>query len=135
MVNPVTAKPGRFLKRPICTSNNQGKDKHININKFAGLSRDWAGGKILFMCFFRVIPYGGEKTHKQNSPKIPAQSRENIVYVFFSLCVFFRCPNTTTGKSHQWTNTSVGGDFRQTFRTIGPYEFPQEKIWTNDWSI
>ena len=43
----------------------QGEEKqHININKFAGLSRDWAGGKILFMFFFHVIPYWGEKTHK-----------------------------------------------------------------------
>ena len=39
------------------------------------------------------------------------------------------------GKSHPWTNTSVGGNFRRTFRTIGPYEFPREKVWTNDWSI
>ena len=39
-----------------------------------------------------------------------------------------------TGKSHPWTNTSAGGNFR-TFRTIGPYEFPQEKVGTNDWSI
>ena len=29
----------------------QGKKKHININKFAGLSRVWVGGKILFICF------------------------------------------------------------------------------------
>ena len=29
-----------------------GKEKHININKFAGLSRDWVGAKILFICFF-----------------------------------------------------------------------------------
>ena len=45
----------------------------------------------------------------------------------------FPCPSS--GKSHPWTNTSVGGNFRRTFRTIGPYEFPQEKVWTNDWSI
>ena len=25
--------------------------KHMNINKFAGLSRDWVGAKKLFMCF------------------------------------------------------------------------------------
>ena len=31
---------------------DQGKIEHININKFAGLSRDWVGAKILFMCFF-----------------------------------------------------------------------------------
>ena len=40
-----------------------------------------------------------------------------------------------SGKNHPWTNASVGGNFRKTFRTIGPYEFPQEKVWTNDWSI
>ena len=39
------------------------------------------------------------------------------------------------GKSHPWTNTSVGGNFGRTFGTIGPYEFPQEKVWTNDWSM
>ena len=50
---------------------NQGKKKHININKFAGLSWVWVGGKILLMCFFWVIPYGGEKTHKHNPPKNP----------------------------------------------------------------
>ena len=38
------------------------------------------------------------------------------------------CP---TGKSHPWTNTSVGGNFRRTFRTIGPYEFPPKFVWTN----
>ena len=38
------------------------------------------------------------------------------------------------GKSHPWTNTSVRGNFRKTFRTIGPYKFPQENVWTNDWS-
>ena len=30
----------------------QGRKTHTNINKFAGLSRDWVGAKILFMCFF-----------------------------------------------------------------------------------
>ena len=66
----------------------QKKRKHININKFAGLSRDWAGGRILFMCFFRVTPYGDEKHINKIPPKIPGQSRENFVYVFF-LYVFF----------------------------------------------
>ena len=63
-----------------------GKEKHININKYAGLFRDWVGAKNLFMCFFRVIPYGGEKAHKQNAKKT-GQSREHFAYVFFSLCV------------------------------------------------
>ena len=48
--------------RQVCKGPEiQGKKKHININKFAGLSRDWVGAKNLFMCFFRAIPYGGEK--------------------------------------------------------------------------
>ena len=45
------------------------------------------------------------------------------------------CHHHETGKSHPWTNTSAGGNFRRTFRTIGPYGFPQENVWTNDWSI
>ena len=68
---------------------SQGKKKHININKFAGLSRDWVGAKILFMCFFRVIPYGGEKTHKQNSPQNPGTIPWKFCLRVFSLCVFF----------------------------------------------
>ena len=57
------------------------------MNKFAGLSRDWVGAKILFMCFFGVIPYGGEKHINKVPPKIPGQSREHFLYVFFSLRV------------------------------------------------
>ena len=125
----------------------QGKKKHININKFAGLSRDWVGAQNLFMwrrfirgpwpyvpegfleeilvmvivfsfprtnfqrtmticarrfswgnlghghrlflshyVFFRVIPYGGEKTHKQNPGTIPWKF---CLRVFFFMCFFF----------------------------------------------
>ena len=42
--------------------------KNTKINKFAGLSQNRVGVKKLFMShyvfFFRVIPYGGEETHK-----------------------------------------------------------------------
>ena len=41
----------------------------------------------------------------------------------------------TPSKSHPWSNASVERNFRRTFRTIGPYKFPQEQVWTNDWSI
>ena len=35
------------------TDRHPGKEKkHINTNRFAGLSRDWVGCKILFRCFF-----------------------------------------------------------------------------------
>ena len=47
-----------------------------------------------FMCFFRVIPYGGEKHINKIPPKIPGQSRENFVYVFF-LYVFFSLPKNS----------------------------------------
>ena len=40
----------------------QGKKKHININKFAGLSRDWVGAKILFMCVFGSFPMREKNT-------------------------------------------------------------------------
>ena len=77
--------------------SKSGKEKHININKFAGLSRDWVGPKNLFMCFFLVIPHGGEKHINKIPPKIPGQSREKFIYVFFSLCVFF-APNQNGRK-------------------------------------
>ena len=71
----------------------QGKKKHMNINKFAGLSRDWVGAKNLFMCLFSGHSLWGKNTHTNKVPqKIPGQSREIFVYVFFSLCVFF-APN------------------------------------------
>ena len=65
--------------------------KHRNINKVAGLSRDWVGAKNLFMCFlFRSFLMGEKKHINKIPPKIPGQSRENFVtcfyfYVFFSL--------------------------------------------------
>ena len=61
-----------------------GKRKHININSFRGIVSGLVGGKMLFICFSGVIPFEGEKAHRQNPPKIPAQSRE-----FFCLCMFF----------------------------------------------
>ena len=79
--------PLRVLKSKFV---NQGKKKHININKFAGLSRDWVGAENLFLCFFFGSFLMGEKKHiNKIPPKIPGQSREIFVYVFFSLCVFF----------------------------------------------
>ena len=41
--------------------NVSGKEKHININKFAGLSRDWVGAENLFMCFFSGHSLWGRK--------------------------------------------------------------------------
>ena len=66
----------------------QGKKKHININKLAGLSRDWVGAKILFMCFLGHSLWGRKNHINKFPPKIPGQSREIFIYMFF-LYVFF----------------------------------------------
>ena len=71
-----------------CVSSS-GKREHINMNKFAGLSRDCVGAKILFMCFFRGSFLWREKHINKVSPQMPGQSREMFVYVFLSLCAFF----------------------------------------------
>ena len=87
-----------------------GKEKHININKFAGLSRDWVGAKKLFMCFFGSFLMG-EKKHINKIPqKIPGQSRENVVYVFLSLCVFFApyIQADTPGVCNEMMESCVG---------------------------
>ena len=56
------------------------------MNKFAGLSRDWVGGKILFI-------EGEEYIGKIPPPQILAQSRENFLCVFLSSFVFVAFPN------------------------------------------
>ena len=40
---------------------NQGKKKHININKFAGLSRDWVGANKFVYVFFSGHSLWGRK--------------------------------------------------------------------------
>ena len=87
----------------------EGKKKHINISKFARLSRDWVGGKNLFMCFLRVIPYGGRKLINKIPPKIPGQSREHFVYVFF-LYLFFSLPNCNRYRPKGVLGKGVGNN-------------------------
>ena len=73
------------------------RERKKHINKFAGLSRDWVGANNLFMCFSFGPFLMGEKKHiNKIPPKIPGQARDNFVYVFFSLCVFFRSPPKPT---------------------------------------
>ena len=86
--------------------HGSGKAKHININKFAGLSRDWVGADKLFMFFFPGHSLWGRETHKQNSPKILGQSRDNYVYLFFSLCVF-SLPNGGVVKRGGWKTSRM----------------------------
>ena len=58
------------------------------INKFAGLSRDWLGGKFLFTCCFRVIPYGAEKHINKILPKSQKSPMQILFMRFFLVCCF-----------------------------------------------
>ena len=83
----------RLAKKPFCP-DGQGKTQHTNkqphYNKFAGLSRDWVGGKKYAYVSFGVNFLCGEaKEHKNKiNPKIPGQSPQHFVYVFFSSVLF-----------------------------------------------
>ena len=67
---------------------SQGKKIHININKFAGLSRDWVGAKILFMCFLGSFLMG-EKKHINKVP--PPPNPGTIPWEFCLRVSFFMC--------------------------------------------
>ena len=65
-------------------------------------------------------------SHPHLTPsEILSELPTHVVHYWRDVFVMTCC---LAGKSHPWTNTSVGGNFRRTFRTIGPYEFPQEKV-------
>ena len=66
------------------------RKKHININKLAGLSRDWVGAKNLFMCFvfFGSFPMA-EKDTQEKFSKNPGTIPCKFVYVFFFFMCFF----------------------------------------------
>ena len=70
--------------------SSQGKEKTHKHKQICGIVPGLGGAKNLFMCFFFGSFLMGEKKHiNKIPPKIPGQSRENFVYVFCSLCVFF----------------------------------------------
>ena len=60
---------------------------------------NWVGAKNLFMCFYRVIPFGGEKHINKSPPKIPGPSRENFDK-FLSLCL--RACGPATEPKNPW---------------------------------
>ena len=65
------------------------------------------------MCFFLPHKECPEKTHKQifGTHPVPGQSRENFVYVFFSLC-FFSLPSK--GRAGLQEKTKLhGGEFAE----------------------
>ena len=61
------------------------REKHISINKFGGLSRDWVGDKNLLMCVFWSFLVGEKHMNKSIPWKSWYNPNENYVYV----CVFF----------------------------------------------
>ena len=64
----------------------QGKRKTHKHKQICGIVPGLGGRQNLVYVFFLFGPFlMGEKTHKQNPPKIQGQSRENIVYV---LCLY-----------------------------------------------
>ena len=77
-----------------------GKETHINISKFGGLSQDWVDGKHCLCVSGSFLKLWGEK-HKQN----PQKSRDNPVnifaYIFLFSSVFFR--------SHKWFSCFPSG--------------------------
>ena len=97
-------------KRSHHVMDAQGKKKHININKCAGLSRDWVGGKIMFVCFLRSFLVGENKQHiNKIHPKIPGQSREMFVNVYVCFLFFApRCFLLTQGPASLMNNFSNG---------------------------
>ena len=66
----------------------RGKKKHINIDKFGGLSRrDWVGAEIQFMCFLGVHSLWGRKnTNRTSPPKFGTIPRIFCFCVFICFC-------------------------------------------------
>ena len=95
------------------SSRKKKTHKHKQIR---GIVPDWVGGKILFMCFFRLIPCGGEKKHINKIP--PKKIRNNpvkIVFTCFFLYVFFfllpkvtKKPDSAARVSFQYFLGSLG---------------------------
>ena len=69
----------------------QGKNKTHKNKQICGIV--WGLGgcqKVVYVFFFRVIPYGGEKKHINKIPPPPPKSRDNPVKIMF-MCFFFMC--------------------------------------------
>ena len=84
---------------------------------------------------FGSITLASKLSHPNSEQKPQLRCRNNSLHGAVPDAIGFSRSWLGAGKSHPWTSTSVGGNFKRTFSTIGPYEFPQEKVWTNDWSI
>ena len=68
--------------------SNSGKEKTHKHKQICGIVPGLGGYQKFVYVFFRVIPYGAEKTHKQNSPQNPGTIPWKFCLRVFSLCVF-----------------------------------------------
>ena len=67
-----------------------GKEKTHKHKQICGIVPGTGWVPKFCLCVFFGSFLMGEKKHiNKIPPKIPGQFRENFVYVFFSLCVFF----------------------------------------------
>ena len=98
-----------------------GKEKHININKFAGLSRTGWVPKFCLCGLFGSFPMW-EKKHISS---VPPKSRHYFVCVFFSLCVFFR-----SQKFRERPRGVENSGGWKTYRKFGEKNPPQKRFWT-----
>ena len=107
---------------PQCNSGKMGRHKRELKRRFC---------KWWFSSGFR-----SRATHRQVLTTKAAFCRFLLLFVAFCCFLLLRelRPCNALGRAIHG-NTSVGGTLENTFRTIGPYKFPQEKVWTNDWSI
>ena len=70
-----------------------GKEKHININKCAALSRVWVGQKFVYVFFLVHSLWGRKNTETKSPSKNPGTIPSNFSYLFFFFMYFFRSPN------------------------------------------
>ena len=82
--------PGRDLSLPpdLMRLFLRRKEKQINMNTFLGIVLGLGGCQNFVYVFCGGHSIWGRKAHKQNPHKIPGQSSENVVYVFFLRLVF-----------------------------------------------
>ena len=88
----VTLQNFKIFRSRSLIKQGSGKETTHKHKQICGIVPGLGGCQNFVYVFFRVIPYGGEKHINKIPPKIPGQSREKFVYVFYSLCVFFSLP-------------------------------------------
>ena len=84
----VQSERGGWSVTDLCWFSCQGKKTHKH-KQICRIVRGLGGWQNLVYVFWGVIPYGGEEHRDKIPPKIPGQSREMLVYRYFSSVVSF----------------------------------------------